>query len=166
MIDEPIQPSGKINWPVALAVSLGLHVVLLGVLWMTATPAKDSGDVKPSASREAAAPQPAASETPADNPPQDLPPARTETPPARTDTPPARTETSTRPLPPPHHVTETTGGSAGAGATTEIYIVAPGDGLERIARKHGCTVDELKALNGKAALRLQPNQRLKVPVKR
>ena len=50
-----------------------------------------------------------------------------------------------------------------AAAASGTYRVKAGDNLWTIARKHGTTVDKLKALNGVESSRLRVGQRLKLP---
>ena len=38
MLDEPEQKGGKINWPVAIGVSVVAHVLVLGFIWFVSSP--------------------------------------------------------------------------------------------------------------------------------
>ena len=42
MLDEPEQKGGKINWPVAIGVSVVAHVVVLGFIWFVSSPSADA----------------------------------------------------------------------------------------------------------------------------
>ena len=42
MLDEPEQKGGKINWPVAIGVSMVAHVVVLGFIWLVSSPSADA----------------------------------------------------------------------------------------------------------------------------
>ena len=42
MLDEPEQKGGKINWPVAIGVSVVAHVVVLGFIWLVSSPSADA----------------------------------------------------------------------------------------------------------------------------
>ena len=42
MLDEPEQKGGKINWPVAIGVSVVAHVLVLGFIWFVSSPSADA----------------------------------------------------------------------------------------------------------------------------
>lgn len=42
MLDQPEQKGGKINWPVAIGISVVAHIVVLGFIWLVSSPAKDA----------------------------------------------------------------------------------------------------------------------------
>ena len=42
MLDQPEQKGGKINWPVAIGVSVVAHVVVLGFIWFVSSPSADA----------------------------------------------------------------------------------------------------------------------------
>lgn len=163
MLDEPQETGGKINWPLALGLSLAGHVVALGLFWMIARPSEDpaaeDGTEKspPAAAAAAADAQPGQA---ADVPAPPTPPTPPVTPPSTPPAPRQVSSTATRSAtvtPPPGNT------AASADEAGETYVVKPGDGLSRIAKACGCTQDDLIRLNGAKARRLQPGQQLKVP---
>lgn len=42
MLDQPEQKGGKINWPVAIGISVVAHIVVLGFIWLVSSPAQDA----------------------------------------------------------------------------------------------------------------------------
>ena len=42
MLDAPEQKGGKINWPVAIGVSVVAHVLVLGFIWFVSSPSADA----------------------------------------------------------------------------------------------------------------------------
>lgn len=142
---------GKINWPLGVGVSLGIHVILFGLLWLIASPSSES------------APEPAEkAETQAET--QETSESEPETParPAETTRPTPTRSTTTRSTTRATRSTQTSGTRTGA---TTTHVVAPGENLTKIAAKYGCTVAELKKLNGLTSDKIGKGNSLKVPEK-
>ena len=58
--------------------------------------------------------------------------------------------------------TSTTASASSAPANTTTYTVKQGDVLGRIAERHGCTVEQIKAWNGLTSTNIKVGQKLKV----
>lgn len=58
--------------------------------------------------------------------------------------------------------TATTASASSAPANTTTYTVKQGDVLGRIAERHGCTVEQIKAWNGLTSTNIKVGQKLKV----
>lgn len=135
-------PQGKINWPFAIAASVALHAAIIGAIFAAGGRPKSAAP-----GRDAAEPAAPAVEEKIEIPefpqPQAEPEAETrEAPPARRNDAPA-----------PERRRETAG-----------YTVRAGDSLTKIARKHGCTVAEIAAINGfKQDKMLNIGETIKVP---
>ena len=123
-------------WGTALAVSVALHVVVLGALLCTrgCGPGEAGGGA----------------------PPPDLPPT------AEADVPPPQAEAK-RPAKTPERTAPKAAPAADVPAGWKTYKVRPGDSLTRIARQCGCTVHELAKANGLSpTANLRLGQTLKV----
>ena len=123
-------------WGTALAVSVALHVVVLGALLCTrgCGPGEAGGGA----------------------PPPDLPPA------AVADAPPPQADEK-RPAKTPERTAPKAAPAADVPAGWKTYKVRPGDSLTRIARQYGCTVHELAKANGLSpTANLRLGQTLKV----
>ena len=135
-------PQGKINWPFAIAASVALHAAIIGAIFAaggrpkSAAPGRDASEPAAPAVEEKI-------EIPEFPQPQAEPEAETrEAPPARRNDAPAAERRR-----------ETAG-----------YTVRAGDSLTKIARKHGCTVAEIAAINGfKQDKMLNIGETIKVP---
>lgn len=140
-------------WGTALAVSVALHVVVLGALLCTrgCGPGEAGGGA----------------------PPPDLPPAaEADVPPPQADDGaearqgaterPAKAEAK-RPAKTPERTASKASPAADVPAGWKTYKVRPGDSLTRIARQCGCTVHELAKANGLSpTANLRLGQTLKV----
>ena len=82
MLDEPEQKGGKINWPVAIGVSVVAHVLVLGFIWLVSSPSAD-----------ATAEETPVEETPVADRHESAPASGEERPPGRPSDPPAPVET-------------------------------------------------------------------------
>lgn len=161
MLDQPEQSDGKINWPMAIGLSVVVHVIVLGFFWMVSGP---SGEASPDKGQD----QAEVAESPAPQPAADggevLPsgdaPARPVVRPVTSR--PSGTVSST--------VTEV-GPSA---APVVTYTVMGGDNLTRIARKHGWksedeiseAIAEIRNQSKLTSDSLAIGQKLQVPVKK
>lgn len=157
-------PQGKINWPFAIAASVALHAAIIGAIFAAGGRPKSAAP-----GRDAAEPAAPAVEEKIEIPefpqPQAQPEAETrEAPPARRNDAPAPETVQTR----PDARTPPAPGSATAAPErrreTAGYTVRAGDSLTKIARKHGCTVAEIAAINGfKQDKMLNIGETIKVP---
>ena len=132
-------------WGTALAVSVALHVVVLGALLCTrgCGPGEAGGGA----------------------PPPDLPPAAVADapPPQADDGAEARQGATERPAKTPERTASKAAPAAEVPAGWKTYKVRPGDSLTRIARQCGCTVHELAKANGLSpTANLRLGQTLKV----
>ena len=140
MLDQPEQEGGKINWPMAIGLSVVVHIAVLGFFWLVSGPS--AARPEPAEEKESAS---AAPVQPADGP------AASVAAPSGTGSSSAAPSVPATP--------------AGTEAT-ENYTVKPGDFPSRIARANGCTVADLKRLNGAVIDKtLHPGQILKIPAK-
>lgn len=147
MIDEEVNATGRINWPVVIVASVAIHAVVLGAFWYFSgsQPSEDVEEPAPVASGDASGREDGSSSDEGQTPdtPHDAP--RTTHSAPRTD--------STNPPP----------------GTNTVYVVKSGDNLSRIAAAHGCTADQLAELNGltgAAKNNLRLGQKLKLPAGR
>lgn len=180
----------KMNWTFALAVSVVIHVVVIGLVMLCSDPpgeaedaatqeemsarSSDSGEIENAESASDSAQTPPAPPPPSRvNPvPTSVPPARRSPPPrpsARASTTPTSSSASITPATP---ATASTAPATDAGSSasrpaasssatkTIVYEVKPGDNLTRIAKKHKCTVTEIAKLN-----KMKPNKVLWVGLK-
>ena len=85
MLDEPEQKGGKINWPVAIGVSVVAHVVVLGFIWFVSSPSAD-------ATADATAEETPVEETPVTDRHESAPASGEERPSGRPSDPPAPVE--------------------------------------------------------------------------
>lgn len=179
----------KMNWTFALAVSVVIHVVVIGLVMLcsdapgeaenAATQEEMSARSSDSGETENAEPASDSAQTPPAPPPSRVNPVPTSVPPARRSPPPrpsARASTTstsssasrTRATP----ATASTAPATDAGSSasrpaaspsatkTIVYEVKPGDNLTKIAKKHKCTVTEIAKLN-----KMKPNKVLWVGLK-
>lgn len=180
----------KMNWTFALAVSVVIHVVVIGLVMLcsdspgeaeeAATQEEMSARSSDSGDAENAEPASDSAQTPPTPPPSRVNPVTpTSVPPARRSPPPrpsARASTTstsssasrTRATP----ATASTAPATDAGSSasrpaasssatkTIVYEVKPGDNLTKIAKKHKCTVTEIAKLN-----KMKPNKVLWVGLK-
>ena len=86
MLDEPEQKGGKINWPVAIGVSVVAHVLVLGFIWFVSSPSAD-------ATADATAEETPVEETPVADRHESAPALGEERPLGRPSDPPAPVET-------------------------------------------------------------------------
>ena len=86
MLDEPEQKGGKINWPVAIGVSVVAHVLVLGFIWFVSSPSAD-------ATADAQAEETQVEETPVADRHESAPASGEERPSGRPSDPPAPVET-------------------------------------------------------------------------
>lgn len=86
MLDEPEQKGGKINWPVAIGVSVVAHVLVLGFIWFVSSPSAD-------ATADATAEETPVEETPVADRHESDPALGEERPSGRPSDPPAPVET-------------------------------------------------------------------------
>lgn len=180
----------KMNWTFALAVSVVIHVVVIGLVMLcsdapgeaeeAATQEEMSARSSDSGETENAEPASDSAHTPPAPPPSrvnpvtptSVAPARRSPPPrssARASTTPTSSSGSRTPATPATASTApaTDVGSsasrpaASSSATkTIVYEVKPGDNLTKIAKKHKCTVTEIAKLN-----KMKPNKVLWVGLK-
>ena len=180
----------KMNWTFALAVSVVIHVVVIGLVMLcsdspgeaeeAATQEEMSARSSDSGDAENAEPASDSAQTPPTPPPSrvnpvtptSVAPARRSPPPrssARASTTPTSSSGSRTPATPATASTApaTDVGSsasrpaASSSATkTIVYEVKPGDNLTKIAKKHKCTVTEIAKLN-----KMKPNKVLWVGLK-
>lgn len=150
MIDKEQETGGKINWPVAVTISLAAHAALLGAVWFLSAPSVADA---PGAVQQA---------EPAVSAPQE--PERAEV----AETPGGQPESATAPtVAEPARPVASGDGQPPAPAASGTYKVRPGDSLSRIANKHGCTVAELADMNGIPVNKmLGIGETLKVPAQR
>jgi LysM repeat protein len=180
----------KMNWTFALAVSVVIHVVVIGLVMLcsdspgeaedAATQEEMSARSSDSGETENAEPASDSIQTPPAPPssrvnpvtPTSVPPARRSPPPrpsaraSTTST--SSSESRTRATP----ATASTAPATDAGSSvsrpaapssatkTIVYEVKPGDNLTKIAKKHKCTVTEIAKLN-----KMKPNKVLWVGLK-
>lgn len=144
MLDRPEQTGGKINWPAAIAVSAAVHAVLIGVIWLCTGSGDPSGPAAAEAEHTEAAEAPASASRPV--------PSSTEEQGSR----------STLPVVPP-----SSAGAAAVAEETVVHTVASGENLAVIARRYGCSVEEIVQANGlKNPNALALGQKLKVPARK
>ncbi|MBO7308817.1 MAG: LysM peptidoglycan-binding domain-containing protein [Kiritimatiellae bacterium] len=180
----------KMNWTFALAVSVVIHVVVIGLVMLcsdssgeaeeAATQEEMSARSSDSGETENAEPASDSAQTPPAPPssrvnpvtPTSVPPARRSPPPrpsARASTTPTSSSESGTPATP---ATASTAPATDARSSasrpaasssvtkTIVYEVKPGDNLTKIAKKHKCTVTEIAKLN-----KMKPNKVLWVGLK-
>lgn len=180
----------KMNWTFALAVSVVIHVVVIGLVMLcsdapgeaedAATQEEMSARSSDSGETENAEPASDSAQTPPAPPPSrvnpvtptSVAPARRSPPPrpsARASTTPTSSSGSRTPATP---ATASTAPATDAGSSasrpaasspatkTIVYEVKPGDNLTKIAKKHKCTVTEIAKLN-----KMKPNKVLWVGLK-
>lgn len=176
----------KMNWTFALAVSVVIHVVVIGLVMLCSD---SPAEAEEAATQELAADRSSDSgetgnadsaQTPPAPPPSRVNPVTpTSAAPARRSPPPrpsARASTtstsSSAPRTPATPATASTAPATDAGSSasrpaasspvtkTIVYEVKPGDNLTKIAKKHKCTVTEIAKLN-----KMKPNRVLWVGLK-
>ena len=179
----------KMNWTFALAVSVVIHVVVIGLVMLcsdspgeaeeAATQEEMSARSSDSGETENAEPASDSAQTPPTPPSSRVNPVPTSVPPARRSPPPrpsARASTtstsSSASRTPATPATASTAPATDAGSSasrpaasssatkTIVYEVKPGDNLTKIAKKHKCTVTEIAKLN-----KMKPNKVLWVGLK-
>lgn len=179
----------KMNWTFALAVSVVIHVVVIGLVMLcsdspgeaedAATQEEMSARSSDSGENENAEPASDSAQTPPTPPSSRVNPVPTSVPPARRSPPPrpsARASTtstsSSASRTPATPATASTAPATDAGSSasrpaasssatkTIVYEVKPGDNLTKIAKKHKCTVTEIAKLN-----KMKPNKVLWVGLK-
>ncbi len=156
MLDRSEESDGKINWPLAVGLSVVFHVVVLGLFWLV---------LGGSASKAPA---------PSDEP-ETLPPPEEVRAAAKASAGTADETGTPAPRPVGSAPASSRAGGSGSGSTASApvseavteYTVKSGDHLWRIATNVGCTVADLRRLNGDAVKKtLHPGQVIKVPAKR
>ena len=172
----------KMNWTFALAVSVVIHVVVIGLVMLCSDA---PGEVEDAATQEemSARSSDSAQTPPAPPPsrvnpvtPTSVAPARRSPPPrpsARASTTPTSSSGSRTPATPATASTApaTDAGSSASRPTasspstkTIVYEVKPGDNLTKIAKKHKCTETEIIKLNKiKNPNRIWVGLKLKIP---
>lgn len=166
-----------LTWTVAVAVSLGLHVLLVAVLLGTkgcdTEPVSGKPSVPPAVAESASVPGGSASadSEPRADPPSPAPSAASSSAPSSTptrpqpdpvtpswvdrvsleDTPPALAVKKTDEKPPAAQAADAPAPSS----KPKIYVVKRGDNLTRIAEKDGSTIQELAKLNGTTVKKLE-----------
>ncbi len=179
MIDEEEDTGGKIDWTIAIVLSVAFHAAILGAVWFFSDHPGDAKAVDEGKTEEVAkttepdAPDGGEASGRSDEDESEGPEVATTATTAERPTTPAARPTTTRQTARPTTTATSADrptpvvGEAPAGAPrTGTYEVKRGDFLSRIANKCGCTVAELKELNGiKDADNIHPGQKLKVPVK-
>ena len=134
----------KINWPLAIAASIAVHVVGIGLFLFLSGGMGGKAEVAPSAVERGADVADAADA--AGEPAPASPAANSQ---AQSSASPAATTSSA---------------TATAATTAATYTVRSGDSLTRIARNHGCTVKELADLNGFSVTKtLNIGETIKIP---
>lgn len=164
----------KMNWTFALAVSVVIHVVVIGLVMLCSdapAEAEEAATQEFAAARSSDSGETGNAES--DSAPSQTPPA---TPPGRVDPPAPAPAARRTPQPRPSARASTTSTSSSASRTpatsasrpaesspvtkTIVYEVKPGDNLTKIAKKHKCTVTEIAKLN-----KMKPNKVLWVGLK-
>ena len=169
MIDGSSQGQTTINWPMAIAASVVLHVAILCPLLYfsgffgdgpgASAPAKEqgaptAGAAGPGTSGDNGGGLP----SPGESIRSGLPGATTPDVPPVAATPSASAAAAASATAP--------GAATAADAATDEYVVKSGDNLTKIASRHGCTAAELARLNGFAIDKpLRIGETLKVPKK-
>ncbi|MCR5413225.1 MAG: LysM peptidoglycan-binding domain-containing protein [Kiritimatiellae bacterium] len=137
MVDRDEAPSGKINWPAVIVVSVAVHAVALGIFWLFSEEKSDAPAdeaVAESGGTDAAAPERAP-------------------------------ETGSSVERPQRQPAEGVPAPAGQASGQSEYTVVRGDNLSKIAEKFGCTVDGIKKASNLESDNLQIGQKLKIPAK-
>lgn len=179
----------KMNWTFALAVSVVIHVVVIGLVMLcsdspgeaedAATQEEMSARSSDSGETENAEPASDSAQTPPTPPSSRVNPVPTSVPPARRSPPPrpsvrasTTSTSSSASRTPATPATASTAPATDAGSSasrpaasssatkTIVYEVKPGDNLTKIAKKHKCTVTEIAKLN-----KMKPNKVLWVGLK-
>ncbi len=137
MVDGKPVSGSNVNWPLAIAISVLLHAGVLGVFMLGSSGPADGARTASAQARQTAAADGAGG---GDDATADAD--------VRSGSPDAGGEESTTAAP----------------AVPDTYTVKSGDNLTKIAKHHGCTAENLAALNGFDVNKpLAIGERLKVP---